>query len=188
MKLGSKMSAESRAKMSAARRGELNPNWGRPLSDEQRAKISAARTGQSVSAETRAKVSAAVRRRYEDPAEREKQSAAGMGHPVSAETRAKIGAAQLGDRNRNWKGDDAGYVAHHLRHRKVLPRVCAHADDSCNGPLQAAFNHDTPPEFVKVDPGSGLLYSQRPEDYLRLCQSHHKRYDKRNQTTLSINR
>lgn len=61
---GKKLSAEQRAKMSAAHvglfSGEKNPNYGKAMSDEQKAKISATKRAQrrKVSAETRAKLSA----------------------------------------------------------------------------------------------------------------------------------
>ena len=109
---------------------------------------------------------------------RAKMSAAAMGHTFSDETRAKMSAAKRGELGSNWKGDNAGYVAAHERARKVLAgQPCAHADDTCEGRLEAAFNHDTLPEFVKVDAHSGFPYSPRPEDYLPLCKSHHGRYD-----------
>ena len=106
-----------------------------------------------------------------------KMSAAHKGVPKSAEHKAKIAAAQHGGRSHLWKGDDIGYDAAHLRHRKVLPRVCAHADETCKGPLHIAFRHGTPAEYVKIDPRSGRPYSLRVEDYTRLCASHHSRYD-----------
>lgn len=152
-----------REKTAESLRGELNPNWGRTPSDE-----------------TRAKLSAAVRLRYEDPAARAKVSAASRGRKHTAETKAKMSVAQRGELNGNWKGDDICSTNAHYRHRKVLPKVCARADGTCKGRIEAAFNHDTPAEFVRVDPATGSPYSIRPEDYMALCHSHHVRYDKRN--------
>ena len=63
---GKHLSEETRAKMSASKRGEKNNNFGKHLSDETRAKLSAAFRGEKhpmygkhLSDETRAKISAA---------------------------------------------------------------------------------------------------------------------------------
>ena len=84
------LSAETRAKMRAAKQGEKHPNYGKPHSAETRAKMSAASKGEKnshygkpVSAETRAKISASL------VGEKHPQ----YGKPVSAETRAKISAS-----------------------------------------------------------------------------------------------
>ena len=71
-------SAETRAKLSADKMGEKNPNYGKPRSAEVRAKISA-----SFSAETRAKLSA------NKMGEKHHQ----YGKPRSAEVRAKMSAS-----------------------------------------------------------------------------------------------
>ena len=110
--------------------------------------------GYKQSVEHKAKLAAAKRQRYEDPAERAKTA---------------------GALNGRWLGDDVGSDAAHRRHRKVLPRECAHVDDTCKGPIQCAFDHDTPSQFVKVHPDGP--YSTRSEDYMPLCASHHARYD-----------
>ena len=56
---GKKLSAATRAKMSATMKGEKHPNFGKKLSAETRAKMSAALKGKKRSAATRAKISAA---------------------------------------------------------------------------------------------------------------------------------
>lgn len=180
--LGYKHTPEARARMSAAHRGSKH-------TPEAKAKISAAHKGKTLSPEHKAKIGAASRTRKHTPETREKiaasqrgckhsddrrakNAAVHMGHAVSDETRAKIAAAK-------WKGDDVGYRSSHRRHDKVLPKACALTDETCEGELQSAFDHGTPPEFVKIDPRTGCRYSTRVEDYLRLCKSHHVRYDRR---------
>ena len=78
-------SAETRAKISAAIKGEKNGFYGKKHSTETRAKISLARKGRKPSAETRAKVSAKLK-----------------GRKFSAETRKKISDAQKGKKNHNY--------------------------------------------------------------------------------------
>lgn len=83
-------SAETRAKLRAAL-------VGRRLSPETRAKMSASRTGVPVgpfSEEHRARLSAAQRRRFEDPAERARIAARSRGRRMSPETRERMCAAQ----------------------------------------------------------------------------------------------
>lgn len=50
---GHQMSAESRARLSEMRRGELNPNFGKTASDETRAKMSAVRKGRPMPSSVR---------------------------------------------------------------------------------------------------------------------------------------
>ena len=83
-----KASAETRAKMSAARKLQ------QPASAETRAKISAAGMGRKVSAETRAKMSAAHMGRKFTAERCANMSATAMGKTPTAETRAKMSAAQ----------------------------------------------------------------------------------------------
>lgn len=137
--------------------------------EETKAKLSAALRGRIPSEETKAKLSAAARRRYQDPAEREK---------LSLLKRCELNPnwGRGGELNPSWRGDDIGSAAAHKRHRKALAdQPCAHADETCKGRMEVSFNHDTPVEFVKIDPDGP--YSPRTEDYVRLCQSHHYRYD-----------
>lgn len=80
------------------------------------------------------------------------------------------------------------YTAFHRRARKELANdPCAEADDSCRGPLQVSFRHDAPEEFVRWTLGGRV---NRPwklipyyvgvvrDGYVRMCISHHSRYDK----------
>lgn len=103
---GKKHSAETKAKMSAVKR--LNPEKTRaamsiaraarpPISNETREKLSACHKGRMVSAETRVKLSNALKGKPGKPmAVKTKQalSSSNKGKPKSAEHRAKIGAAR----------------------------------------------------------------------------------------------
>lgn len=85
-------SAESRARMSAARTGKPLG----PFSEEHRANLSAAMKGRKAppfSAETRAKLSAALKGRKFSAEVRAKISAAATGRTLSADHRAKLSAA-----------------------------------------------------------------------------------------------
>ncbi len=110
---GKKLSPETRAKISEARRGENNPMYGRSHSDETRAKMSEAKRGEnnpmygrSPPDETRGKISEAMRGKKRSPETRAKMSEAqrGENHPMygrspSDETRAKMSEAQRGENN-----------------------------------------------------------------------------------------
>lgn len=111
---------------------------------------------------------------------RDRISAALKGRPKSAETRARMSAAKMGHEpsNTQWKGDDIGYSGVHYRAQLVLPTECAMADGSCKGMLEAALNHDAPPDLLKHDDPRGAYFVGDPLiGYLRLCRSHHRRYD-----------
>jgi hypothetical protein len=90
---------------------------------------------------------------------------------------AQVALARRGERAAAWRGDEAGYVSIHKRHRRALPLVCASLDATCRGKLEVALKHDLPPERLRVDPRSGCSFSANPADYMRLCHSHHMRYD-----------
>lgn len=89
-------------------------------------------------------------------------------------TRRKIAAAQAGERGHNWRADEVGYSGIHKRARAALPLQCAHADATCVGHLEVALIHDArgPLRMDKRGQFSPLI-----EDYIRLCRSHHNRYD-----------
>jgi hypothetical protein len=73
---------------------------------------------------------------------------------------------------------ELGYQAIHARVRETLPPECAWADETCSPLLDVALRHETPREFVRIAPW-GPEYSVRgAEDYIRLCKSHHIRYDR----------
>jgi len=91
---GKHHSEESRAKMSAAKKGQ---GKGRHLSEETKAKMSTIKRGRHLSEETKAKLSAAKRGKPKPPRTKEhraKLSAAGKGRHISEETRAKISVAR----------------------------------------------------------------------------------------------
>jgi hypothetical protein len=115
------------------------------------------------------------------PAEtRAKISATTTGRTKSAETRARMSAAKIGHAPSigQWKGEDIGYSGVHYRAGLALPAECAHADGSCKGRLESALRHDAPAEFVRNDDSRGLYYvGDALEGYMRLCRSHHCRYD-----------
>ena len=149
------------------RKGQATP--------EQRARNSESHKGLRHSPETRAKLSAALMGHHVDAATRAKIGAAQRGrpgHPQTLEARAKVGAAR-----RNIKGDDVGYRAAHLRASKVLPKACARCG-ATEGLLDAALRYDAPDEHLSRTRG-GLSYSPaHPEDYVRLCRSCHRAYDR----------
>jgi hypothetical protein len=106
----------------------------------------------------------------------------------TAEHKAKIGAAQrgrprpqtTGAKNGWWAGDRVGYDGVHKRFARSLPEVCAHEDGTCSGRLEVALRHEAPPEHllgVAYGQRKGKFYSRHEQDYLRLCKSHHVRYD-----------
>jgi len=84
---GKNRSPETRAKLSVAKKGENNPNYGKSPSPETRAKMSDAK--KNMTSETRAKLSAA----------RKGKNNPNYGKTHSPETRAKIGAARKGKNN-----------------------------------------------------------------------------------------
>jgi len=88
-KIGGHLSAETCARMSIARMGERNPNYGKHLSAKTRAKISAAKTGEHLSAKTCARMSAS-RMGERNP---------NYGKHHSTRTRTKISRALTGERH-----------------------------------------------------------------------------------------
>lgn len=122
MILGSHMTDEQRARVSAA-------HIGHAVSDETLAKMSAAMMGRKLSAETRARMSAAqignksafgCRRSDET---RVKMSTAHMGHTTSPETRAKLSAAKKGKTGSlagHWKGGKRMWKANGCAKHRLL--------------------------------------------------------------------
>lgn len=87
-------------------------------------------------------------------------------------------AVQRGELNAAWTAERVGYFGAHNRHRKALAGLpCACADDSCKGPLQSALKHDTPLDRLVGCVKTRMYFSPWSEDYMVLCQSHHRRYD-----------
>ncbi len=91
------------------------------------------------------------------------------------DTRKKIAAAQSGERAHNWQGDDVGYNGIHKRARVVLPMECEHQDSSCKGRLEVALRQDA--AIRKWSDSRQRWFSPDVDDYMRLCKSHHMRYD-----------
>ena len=88
---------ETKAKLSAAMKGENSPNYGKTLSPEIKAKLSAAHKGKTLSPETKAKISAAQKGKTLSPETRAKMSVARKDIPRSLETRAKISESLKGE-------------------------------------------------------------------------------------------
>lgn len=106
MRKGHKLSAETRAKMSAAHRGKT-------FTQEHRDRIAAAKTGQLNTPETRAKISAALTGKKRGP--------------LSPEHRARIGAAAVGNRYGSFikTAETRAKLSASLKGRKRPPEVCA---------------------------------------------------------------
>jgi len=124
----------------------------------------------------------AYKRKSMAPETRAKISATLKGRPKSAETRARMSAAKMGHEPSigQWKGEQIRYSGAHYRADLALPMECAHADKSCKGMLEACFRHDANPVSVRNDDPRGPYYVGTPEGgYIRLCRSHHRRYDRR---------
>jgi hypothetical protein len=103
---GKPLSAETRAKLSAAHKGKTRSaetrakisaaKKGKPLSEETKAKLSAVKKGKPLSEETKAKMSAAKKGKPLSEEHKAKMSAAKKGKPLSEEHKAKISAAKKG--------------------------------------------------------------------------------------------
>lgn len=186
-KFGHPVSAETRAKISAKLKGRKMPEEqrlrmvGKPPS----AALAASR-GKPLSAEHRAKIGAALKTQTGPCSVEDCDRGAKIrgwcnrhyriwrrhGDPEAPDQRV----VKSGPKATNWKGDDASTSAVHFRAQKMLPRVCALADETCKGRLEASFRrHDTPQEFWIAAPTGP--YSTNLDHYWRLCRSHHVRYD-----------
>jgi hypothetical protein len=114
-------------------------------------------------------------------------SATTKGRKKSAETRARMSAGKAGHAPSigQWKGQNIGYSGVHYRTELALPMVCAHADSTCKGKLDAALRHDAPKDLLRDDDKRGLYYvGPVAAGYIRLCRSHHRRYDQAQEATL----
>lgn len=105
-RLGCHLSLETRRKMSEARKGERNPNYGKPLSEATRRKLSEALSGERSpnygkhhSAEWRRKIGEAQRGRIFSEEHRRKLAEAARGRHLSLETRSKL--SEAGKRRRH---------------------------------------------------------------------------------------
>lgn len=96
---GVPMSDETKAKLSAAKKGKPSPLKGKPghpMSDETKAKLLSIRTGSVASDETRAKLSESGKGRTATEETRKKLSEAKKGRVVSEETRKKLSEKNKG--------------------------------------------------------------------------------------------
>ena len=93
---GKKMSAESKLKMSLAKKGKPAHNKGIPQTEEVKKKISKTLTGFKHSKESRLKMSNSRKGKKQSEESKIKRSKALMGHSVSEETREKISLANKG--------------------------------------------------------------------------------------------
>jgi hypothetical protein len=155
------------------------PKKGYVKSPEHRAALSAAGMGHEVSAETRAKISAALRRRYQDdPSLVANMSAYRRGRKLTPEHRQKIAVGVgRGEECATWKGDDACYEAIHQRLGRLLGAAKEHVCVDCG--KQAchwSLKHDA--QQVIYDKRRGSPYSTNPDDYEPRCVSDHIRYDR----------
>ena len=100
---GKKMSAESRLKMSLAKKGKPAHNKGIPQTEEVKKKISKTLTGFKHSKESRLKMSNSRKGKKQSEETKIKRSKTLMGHPVSEETRKKISLANKGKKKRKRK-------------------------------------------------------------------------------------
>lgn len=80
-----------------------------------------------------------------------------------------------GEENPSWKGNEIGYVAAHVRVRKlrgpVREKDCLHCGEAA---AYWAYDHGDPNELVDE---RGCPYSPDPERYIPLCGSCHKVFD-----------
>lgn len=121
---------ETRALISAALMGPLNPNWGIPMRDECKERLRASHEGKPAwnkgipcSDEQRADISVTLTGRVLSEEHRMHISAGGIGRIVSGVARAKISGAQMGPSNSNWKGGPRLAVRRQAAKRRGLRYV-----------------------------------------------------------------
>ena len=93
---GFRHTEETKAKISAAEKGERNPMYGKHLSKETKAKISLAIRGRHLTEEWKAKIRASDKKTWQDPKLRAQSSASRKGKHPTEEARANMSAAQKG--------------------------------------------------------------------------------------------
>lgn len=75
----------------------------------------------------------------------------------------------------NWAGDGIKYKSAHHRVVRAKGKASQHPCELCNGPAQDwAYNHEDPTPLTAPD---GRLYSSKPEFYIPLCKTCHRRLD-----------
>jgi hypothetical protein len=193
---GHTVSAETRAKISAKLRARKVSDAERAQQLENLAKgrtqdVMAARRGRTLTEEHKAKIGRALKRLdpecsvdgCDSPAKAYNMCPMHYGRwknhgdPLAEPRRAE---AKYESEAYNWRGDEVGYDAVHIRMKKSLPSTCALADESCKGRLEVAFRgHDTPLELWRYHEANGrtIPFSTNPDHYWRLCRSHHVRLD-----------
>ena len=90
-----------------------------------------------------------------------------FGHPVNLETRIKIGLAHKAEKSNWWKGDSVGYRALH----QWLQREFGKADRCENPQCEHKIKKF---EWALL---KGKKYERKRENFWRLCQSCHAKYD-----------
>jgi hypothetical protein len=70
---------------------------------------------------------------------------------------------------------------------QCLPLICSYEDETCQGRLEAALLKDAPVSLIRTDDrGRRYFVGDDPRDgYMRLCVSHHRRYDSEGRAVLS---
>ena len=154
--------AEKRRLSEAHRKAISEANKGRRQTEEAKQKIREAKLGKPRSEETKRKISEAL---------------AGRKDPEDVRRR-KAESALRAEASPVWVGEEVSYNGAHNRARLVLPVACEHADDSCKGRLEVALRRDAPAGGVRVSRRGHRYYVGDARDgYMRLCISHHRRYD-----------
>ncbi len=164
---GRKFTKETRKKLSEARKGTK-------LSEETKRKLSIINKGKKLSNETKKKIIKALTGRPVSQETRKKISEANKGQYVSKETRKKISESLkgklVGKNHPQWKGKNATYTSIHcwVIQKKGTPAFCNHCGKK--GGRSRLYN------WANKD----HKYRRVLDDYIRLCVSCHKKYDKTN--------
>lgn len=106
--MGGRLSPETRAKISAAKKGKPSPKRGTSLSEEQKDKIRASLVGRKRPPEVTEKITDKLRGRTNGPLSDERRakiSAAKIGRKLTAEHRAALSAAQI----ERWRRERASH-------------------------------------------------------------------------------
>jgi hypothetical protein len=180
MKIGSHMTREQKARLSAAhlgkQAGDKNPNWAKSPSDETRAKMRSAHLGHRRNEEVRAKIRAAklgdknpMWGKHLSPETRAKLSIAHAGQAVTLETRIKIKNAILGcHRSEITRAKLRAARAMTSPETRAKLRIAASGDKNANwrGGIHVSygpeFNHDLRETIRKRD----NFLCQNPRCYL----------------------
>lgn len=89
-----------------------------------------------------------------------------MSKPKSEKARINIGKAKIREKNPQWKGEEAKYVAKHsfIYRQKGRPEICKFCGTTLGKLEWANKDHK---------------YSRNPDDYISLCVSCHNKYDQK---------